>query len=282
MADELGHAGDAIEQPGEPRPGEVPRLRDADRPVVGPQLPGAAAGAAPQGAQDGDRAVADRVERPEMGPVVDDSNIADAVLSAQPDQEVEDPGQLMEMLVAVGMVEPKAGTKQLFDLGPQLALEVDHPDPAGEIPGDEAAEASMEAAGIVDQRRDVGGAADRPLFDERQVDSDAERRRRPELFDRIVERQPVRDDAAGRDDSFAVTPNRAGRHGRMQSDIVGRDDKELVHGAMIAGGGPIGDATRLKSRTVALTRLAPFSGEWRMKNANECRIESDQLLNSHF
>lgn len=258
MADELGHAGDAIEQPGEQRPGEVPRLRDADRPVVGPQLPGAAAGAAPQGAQDGDRAVADRMERPEMGRVVDDSNVADAVLSAQPDQEVEDPGQLMEMLVAVGMVEPKSGTEQLFDLGAQLALDVDHPDPPGEVPRDEAAEASMEATGGVDQRRDVGRAADRPLLDERQVNADAEGRRRPELFDRIVECEPVRDDAAGRDDSFAVTANRAGCHGRMQSDIVGRDDEELVHGAMIAGGGPTLDTTQLNA---ACTRLATFSGE---------------------
>src|SRR5207253_9405221 len=124
----------------------------------------------------------------------------DPVLRGKFFYDRENRRQEVEVLVTVQVRDPQTGGDHALDLHAQLALDID------------PFSAEYEADVILRHRL---AGRQRALLDQRQVHADFERGRGAEAVHRVVERGPVRDDAAGRDDAVAMGADGSFGHAAM-------------------------------------------------------------------
>ena len=174
-----------------------------------------------------------RVENADLQPprreggrgVAGDADPGDAVLLGEAEDDLEDPRQDVQVLVAVGVDEPEAGGEEALDLAAQLGFDLRGIDPAQGIADGEGAEARQEGAVRADEGGHLCRRRERALAHEGEVDSDVELRAVAQAVDRVVDGVARRDDAAGGDDPLVVGLQGSQGQAGVEADVVGRDDE---------------------------------------------------------
>ncbi len=228
MRHQLGHATDVLEQRQQQRAGEPARIHDPDGPLVHQDAPARDAlavelGQAPQPAHGEPpaetRGAGIRVPR--------EPDVCGAALSREPDHDVEDRWQRVQVLMRVEMAHGEPGVHRGLDLASSLALELREGDATRVVAPQESAVVGQQRVVAVEQGRDLRRRRERALAHEGEVHADVEVRRAAELLGRVAEGLPVRHDAAGGEDAVAMSAQDPARDAGVQADVVAGREEDL-------------------------------------------------------